>query len=97
LSSYLFDTMAMEAYDDGFMVYGYGSRTTNVTRPPYAAEDIILLTDSLCASTCALFVEMMNHQAGVKTVVAGGRPSYGPMQAVGYVASMIILLMLIVD
>jgi hypothetical protein len=26
-------------------------------------------------------MEMMHHEAGVKTVVAGGRPEYGPMQA----------------
>ena len=25
----------------------------------------------------------MHHQAGVRTVVAGGRPEPGPMQAVG--------------
>lgn len=39
------------------------------------------LTDALCASTCTLFVEMMHHEAGVRTVVAGGRPQVGPMQA----------------
>ena len=40
------------------------------------------LTDAMCASTCTLFVEMMHHEAGVRTVVAGGRPQVGPMQAV---------------
>ncbi|KAF1840462.1 peptidase S41 family protein [Cucurbitaria berberidis CBS 394.84] len=44
-------------------------------------EQIVLLTDGLCASACALFVEFMTR-AGVRTVVAGGRPSDGPMQAV---------------
>ncbi|KAK8074108.1 hypothetical protein PG994_005007 [Apiospora phragmitis] len=39
------------------------------------------LTDGLCASTCSMFVEMMK-QAGVRTVVVGGRPEPGPMQAV---------------
>ena len=29
-----------------------------------------------------MFVEMMTHQAGAKTVVVGGRPQTGPMQAV---------------
>lgn len=43
-------------------------------------EKIVLLSDGLCGSTCALFMEMMTH-AGVKTVVAGGRPVSGPMQA----------------
>ena len=39
------------------------------------------LTDGLCSSACAIFMEMMHHSAGVRTVVAGGRPDYGPMQA----------------
>jgi hypothetical protein len=43
----------------------------------------VLLTDGYCASTCTLFTEFMHHQAGVKTVVVGGRPRRGPMQAVG--------------
>lgn len=41
------------------------------------------LTDGLCDSSCALFVEMMHFEAGVKTIVVGGRPGSGPMQATG--------------
>lgn len=40
------------------------------------------LTDGVCASTCTTFVERMKKQ-GVRSVVFGGRPHYGPMQAVG--------------
>ncbi|GME24189.1 putative peptidase s41 family protein [Neofusicoccum parvum] len=47
---------------------------------PWDASDIVLLTDGLCSSSCAEFVEMMT-QRGVRTVVAGGSPSPGPMQA----------------
>lgn len=43
-------------------------------------DKIVLLTDGLCASACSIFVEMMT-QAGARTVVAGGRPAKGPMQA----------------
>lgn len=43
-------------------------------------DQIVILTDGLCGSTCALFMEMMTS-VGVKTVVAGGRPVNGPMQA----------------
>lgn len=46
----------------------------------FQPDQIVLLTDGLCASACSLFVEMM-IRAGVKTVVAGGRPATGPMQA----------------
>jgi hypothetical protein len=48
---------------------------------PYAAADIIILSDGLCSSACALFMELMRHEANVKTVVVGGRPDYTPMQA----------------
>jgi hypothetical protein len=52
-----------------------------ITMRPFNPDQIVLLTDGLCASACALFVEMMTR-AGVKTVVAGGRPGTGPMQVV---------------
>ncbi|KAE8826165.1 hypothetical protein PTNB85_09110 [Pyrenophora teres f. teres] len=52
---------------------------SNDTRP-WNPDQIVLLTDGLCASACVLFVEMMTR-AGVRTVVAGGRPTTGPMQA----------------
>ncbi|KAK5117002.1 hypothetical protein LTR62_006723 [Meristemomyces frigidus] len=47
---------------------------------PFAAENIVMLSDALCSSGRALFMEMMNHDAGVRNVVLGGRPQYGPMQ-----------------
>ena len=50
---------------------------------PYQPEQIVLLTDGFCSSACSTFVELMHHQAGVRTVVVGGRPEHGPMQAVG--------------
>lgn len=52
------------------------------TERAWQPDQIVLLTDGLCSSTCSLFVEMMTR-AGVRTVVAGGRPQTGPMQAVG--------------
>ncbi|KAI9659055.1 MAG: hypothetical protein M1821_002015 [Bathelium mastoideum] len=54
--------------------------TPYVGNAPYAAEDIVMLSDALCASACSLFMEMMHYDAGVYNVVVGGRPSYGPMQ-----------------
>jgi len=64
--------------------YGYDpSDPIARSSPPWAAEQIVILTDGLCASACAVFVEFMTHQAGVKTIVVGGQPKPGPMQAVG--------------
>ncbi|KAL4861297.1 hypothetical protein BDV12DRAFT_204153 [Aspergillus spectabilis] len=48
---------------------------------PYSADDIIILSDGICSSACALFMELMHHEAQVRTVAMGDRPDYTPMQA----------------
>ena len=63
-------------------VTGYGP-LAKTSAQPYASEDIILLTDGYCASTCAVFSDLMRRLGGVRSVVLGGRPSFGPMQGVG--------------
>ncbi|KFY08290.1 hypothetical protein V492_06364, partial [Pseudogymnoascus sp. VKM F-4246] len=63
-------------------VTGYGP-LADTPAQPYAAEDIILLSDGYCASTCAAFSDLMRRQGGVRSVVLGGRPAFGPMQGVG--------------
>ncbi|KAF4541939.1 Peptidase S41 family protein [Lasiodiplodia theobromae] len=47
---------------------------------PWRPDQILLLTDGTCSSTCALFVELMTQQIGVRTLAVGGRPGAGPMQ-----------------
>ena len=63
-------------------VYGYGE-FADYTTQPYAAQDIILLHDGYCASTCAVFTDLMRRQGGVRSIALGGRPQLGPMQSVG--------------
>jgi Peptidase family S41 len=65
----------------GMDITGYGRRT-GFTQP-FAAENIIMLYDGYCASTCTLFSEMMRIQGGVKSVMFGGRPGNSPIQALG--------------
>jgi hypothetical protein len=82
LSSFIFDVAAIDGDDVSFAVYGYSANPAPPNAaPPYSAEDIIILSDGICDSSCALFMEMMHHEAGVRVVVVGGRPSVGPMQA----------------
>ncbi|KAF8862096.1 hypothetical protein BDZ45DRAFT_224480 [Acephala macrosclerotiorum] len=82
LTNTLFDSQAVADDNNNFTVFGYGSNSASASAPApaYAAEDIIILTDAICDSSCTLFVEMMHHEAGVRVVVAGGRPVPGPMQ-----------------
>jgi len=63
-------------------VTGFRNRA-NFTLPPFALENIILLTDGFCTSTCTLFAEFMKTEANVMSIVFGGRPQTGPMQAIG--------------
>ena len=81
LSSIIFDENATDDSDtsSGIVIYGYGNRSATSPQP-FAADQIILLSDAICSSSCATFVELMHHQGGARTVVAGGRPELGPMQ-----------------
>lgn len=74
-------TTVNETYGLGTEITGYGTRA-NFTQP-FKAENIIMLFDGYCASTCTLFAEFMRTQAGVKSIAMGGRPVGGPIQAVG--------------
>lgn len=63
----------------GMDITGYQSRQ-NFTQP-FAAEDIVIIQDGFCASTCTIFSEFMRTQAGVKTIAMGGRrPQTGSLQ-----------------
>ncbi|KAL7623818.1 hypothetical protein AAE478_005374 [Parahypoxylon ruwenzoriense] len=67
----------------GFTLTGTGARSD----PPPAAfkpEDIVILTDGTCGSTCTIF--------NVKTVSVGGAPHTGPMQSVGGVEGSQVLM-----
>lgn len=65
----------------GITVTGYGNRTNGTQ--PFLAENIVLLYDGYCASTCTIVSELLRLQAGVKSVVFGGRPTRDAMQGVG--------------
>ncbi|CZR64528.1 uncharacterized protein PAC_14426 [Phialocephala subalpina] len=66
-------TTINETYGMGEWITGYGPRT-NFTQP-FAAEDIVMIYDGYCASTCTIFSEFMRIQGGVKSIAFGGRPS----------------------
>ncbi|KAJ5122998.1 Interphotoreceptor retinol-binding [Penicillium atrosanguineum] len=65
-----------------YPINGYGPAPLNPSRSLFAAENITIITDGDCVSTCAFFVKLMKRQ-GVRTITFGGRPSQAPMQGVG--------------
>lgn len=74
-------TTTNNTYGMGIEISGYGY-LQNLTQP-FAADNIVMLYDGVCASTCTLASEMLRIQAGVQSVAMGGRPSAGPIQGVG--------------
>lgn len=67
----------------GIYISGYGP-LANITGPPkFKPENIVLVTDGYCASTCTIFSEFMTKQAGVKTIAMGGRSNKNKIQAIG--------------
>ncbi|KAH8429119.1 uncharacterized protein LDX57_006789 [Aspergillus melleus] len=79
----LFSNLKLSASNWYSVIRGYGIVKQNETSSPFAAEDILLLTDGLCTSTCTIFSELMKTVGGVKSITFGGRPQQGPMQAIG--------------
>ncbi|KAK4215348.1 hypothetical protein QBC37DRAFT_270465, partial [Rhypophila decipiens] len=65
----------------GIEITGYGALANE--SQPFRAEDIIMLYDGTCASTCTLASEMLRIQGGVRSVAMGGRPRPGRIQGVG--------------
>lgn len=55
----------------------------NITPQVFRPEDIVIVQDGACASTCAVFGEFIKTQASVSQIVFGGRKQFGPMQAIG--------------
>lgn len=74
-------TTVNDTFGMGIEISGYGS-LANLTQP-FAAENIIILYDGVCASTCTIASEMLRIQGGVKSIAMGGRPQEGAIQGVG--------------
>lgn len=65
-----------------FSLTGYVNNT-KVTAQPFKAENIVLLQDGFCSSTCTIFSELMKEQGKVESIAVGGLPANAPMQAIG--------------
>ncbi|KAF4969642.1 hypothetical protein FSARC_3157 [Fusarium sarcochroum] len=68
--------------DDLSPIRGYGGRPLLKTQP-FKSENILIVTDSGCSSTCAVFVNLMTNIGGVRAISFGGRPRKKPMQSIG--------------
>lgn len=67
---------------DGISLTGTGNRS-NPPPAVFKPENVVLLTDGNCASTCTVFSYLMFFQLNTKTVTVGGRPQAAPIQSIG--------------
>lgn len=80
---YNLSSPAMARALGGQDIAGFGAdNPLDYDEPPWAAEDVILLFDGTCGSTCTIFAELLKVDVGVRSVAVGGIPQYGPMQGV---------------
>ncbi|KAF9700862.1 hypothetical protein EKO04_000746 [Ascochyta lentis] len=69
---------------NGFSVIGFDKNKNETSTPqPFKAQDMVMLHDGMCSSTCAIASELLKNQGAVRTIAVGGRPQEGPMQGVG--------------
>ncbi|GKT85754.1 peptidase S41 family protein [Colletotrichum tofieldiae] len=74
-------TTSNASFGLGIEINGYGNLTG--LPQPFEAENIIILYDGVCASTCTLASEFLRLHGGVKSVAFGGLPVEGPIEGVG--------------
>jgi hypothetical protein len=64
-------------------ITGFGNLSNSDATQHFAPKNAIVLTDGVCHSACAAFVESVRHHFDIKTVAVGGRPGFDAMQAIG--------------
>ncbi|KAJ6529221.1 hypothetical protein B0H19DRAFT_1333099 [Mycena capillaripes] len=54
---------------------GTAADTTNFTAPPFSDLDLVIVANSVCASTCSIFSSYLYEKHGVRSAVFGGTPA----------------------
>lgn len=77
-----FNYSAQATEDQPIRGYGVTIDSLNKTMP-FRPENILIVGDGNCVSTCTTFVNLMTNVGGVRSLVFGGRPRKEPMQIMG--------------
>ncbi|KAF5019090.1 hypothetical protein F66182_8903 [Fusarium sp. NRRL 66182] len=67
------------AYINGFDP----DRKPLVGEAPWKPENILIVTDGICASSCGILTGLLTRNHGIRTLALGGRPLNHAMQAMG--------------
>ncbi|KAI1065134.1 hypothetical protein LB507_001402 [Fusarium sp. FIESC RH6] len=54
-----------------------------VEEAPWKPENILIVTDGICASACGILTGLLTRNQGIRTLALGGRPLNNAMQAMG--------------
>lgn len=54
-----------------------------IDEAPFKPENILIITDGLCASACGIMTGLLTRNHGIRTLAMGGRPGNLAMQAMG--------------
>lgn len=87
------DTAFSTAYgrgDEYYAVTGYGASAPAPPRP-FDPENMVILSNGDCSSSCSSLSHFLKWQAKVKTLALGGRPQTGPMQHPGGIKGATVL------
>ncbi|KAH8823646.1 hypothetical protein DL96DRAFT_1468622 [Flagelloscypha sp. PMI_526] len=60
------------------------------TEPPFPLENIVIVGNGWCGSTCAMFATAMAEKAGTPIVTFGGKPGGAPMEYKGCAGNQVL-------
>lgn len=62
---------------------GENEKYTVISKPVFAPENMLIVTDGTCASACGIFTGLLTRNHKIRTLALGGRPHNLAMQAMG--------------
>ncbi|PHH79996.1 hypothetical protein CDD82_2042 [Ophiocordyceps australis] len=89
-SAYNLDYNLISKKADPIAGFGEAAKVQNAEFP-IAAENMVIMGNGHCHSSCAEFVHFMTTNARIKTVAFGGQPKAGPMQIIGGVRGALVV------
>lgn len=85
-----FNFTSVSGTGDGAPIRGYAGRPV-LNKQPFKSEDILIIGNGRCSSSCTTFTNMMTNIGGAQTLTFGGQPNDKPMQPMGGVRGIQVL------
>ncbi|KAF2657764.1 hypothetical protein K491DRAFT_654307 [Lophiostoma macrostomum CBS 122681] len=76
-----FNDEQTDGYGGGIFVSGYGINANVTKEQPFASENVVMLEDYACASSCSILHEYLHSSAGIPTIAVSHSPHHRPVTA----------------